>query len=93
MKEHQINWCTCNGHDHEDWRVRSELYARCFVPVAWAFEYRTIAGYEEHRILYLVGICDCCGGFMRSGTSVPSNIKGDELLAYVYREMGTFPPL
>ena len=92
MSEKQINWCTCDGHDHEDWCVRSELYARCFVPTAWAFEHRTIACHEAGRVLYLTGKCDHCGGFMRSGTSVPSNIQGDELLAYVYREMEHFRP-
>ena len=92
MSEKQINWCTCDGHDHEDWCVRSELYARCFVPTAWAFEHRTSACHEAGRVLYLTGKCDHCGGFMRSGTSVPMNVKGNELLAYVYREMEHFRP-
>ena len=92
MEEKQINWCTCDGHDHKDWCVRSELYARCFIPTAWVFEHRTIACHEDDRILYMTGKCDRCGGFMRSGTSVPMNVKGDELLAYVYREMEHFRP-
>jgi len=39
MSEKQINWCTCKGHDHKDWCVRSELCARCFVPTTWVFEH------------------------------------------------------
>ena len=92
VKEKQVNWCTCNGHDHEDWRIRSEFYARHFVPAAWAFEYRTTVCHGDEHILYITGKCDRCGGFMRSGTSVPSNITGDELLAYVYREMEHYRP-
>lgn len=92
MSEKQINWCTCDGHDHQDWCVRAELYARCFVPTAWVLEYRTIACHEDGRILYITGKCDRCGGFMRSGTSVPANLNGDELLAYIYREMERFRP-
>lgn len=92
MSEKQINWCTCDGHDHEDWRVRSELYTRRFVPTAWVFEHSTITCHEEGRVLYITGKCDRCGGFMRSGTSVPINVKGDELLAYVYRGMKHFRP-
>jgi len=56
------------------------------------FEHSTITCHEEGRILYITGKCDRCGGFMRSGTSVPMNVKGDELLAYVYREMKCFRP-
>lgn len=92
MKEDQTNWCTCAEHSHGDWRVRAELYAKVFIPAAWMFEYRTIACHEDGRILYITGKCARCGGFMRSGTSVPSNMKGDELLAYVYREMEHFRP-
>lgn len=92
MSEKQINWCTCDGHDHENLCVRSELYTRRFVPMAWVFEHRTIACHEEGRALYITGKCDRCGGYMRFGTFVPMNVKGDELLAYVYREMEHFRP-
>ena len=92
MSEHEINWCTCKDHDHEDWCVRAELYARRFIPRAWALEYKTLACHADDRFIYLVGSCDRCGGFMRSGASVPTNVKGDELLAYVYREMEHFRP-
>lgn len=86
MNEKQINWCTCNGHNHEDWCVRSRLYARCFVPTAWVFDHRTIDCHKDGRFLYMTGRCVRCGGFMRSGTSVPAGLEGDKLLAYVYRE-------
>ena len=92
MEEKQINWCICDGHSHEDWRISSELYAQVFIPAAWMFEYRTIACHEDDRILYITGKCSRCGGFMRSGTAVPTNVKGDDLLAYVYREMEHYRP-
>lgn len=92
MNGEHINWCSCKEHDHKDWRVRAELYTQRFVPMAWVFEYRTIACHEDDRILYMIGRCDRCGGFMRSGTSIPTNVKGDELLAYVYREMTHYRP-
>ena len=59
-------------------------------PTAWVLEYRTIACHEDGRILYITGKCDRCGGFMRSGTSVPANLNGDELLAYIYRKLERF---
>ena len=88
----KVNWCACKDHDHKDWTVVSDFYARNFIPAAWKLEYRTMDGYEHGRALYIIGKCGCCGGFMRSGTSVPENMKGDELLAYVYREMNRYRP-
>lgn len=92
MREKQINWCSCKDHNASDWTVVADFYARHFIPNAWVLECCTIDCHEDGRILYITGKCDHCGGFMRSGTSVPSNIKGDELLAYVYREMEHFRP-
>ena len=68
------------------------FYARHFIPGARVFDYRTIACHEDNRVLYITGKCDHCGGFMRSGTSVPTNVMGDELLKYVYQEMEHFRP-
>ena len=92
MNEHQINWCSCKDHNASDWTVVADFYARHFIPMAWVFEHRTIACHEDDRILYITGKCDHCGGFMRSGTSVPTNVMGDELLKYVYQEMEHFRP-
>ena len=92
MREKEINWCACKGHKAKDWTVVADFYAMNFVPRKWVFEYRTIHSQEDERVLYLFGCCDQCGGAMRSGTSVPANIKGDELLAYVYREMARYRP-
>ena len=92
MKENQINWCSCKEHNASDWTVVAAFYAQHFIPNAWVLECRTIDCHEDGRVLYITGKCDHCGGFMRSGTSVASNIQGNELLAYVYREMEHFRP-
>ena len=92
MKKHQINWCSCKDHNASDWTVVADFYARHFIPEAWVFDYRTIACHEDNRVLYITGKCDHCGGFMRTGASVPTNIKGDDLLAYVYRDMEYYRP-
>ena len=88
----QIKWCACEGHNAADWTAVADFYAKHFIPEKWMFEYRMLACHEDDRILYIVGMCNHCGGFMRSGISVPTNIKGDELLAYVYREMTSYRP-
>lgn len=92
MKGVSINWCTCKDHDHKDWTVVADHYCRHFIPDAWTLEYHQLHCHEEGRILYLTGTCDVCGGFMRSGTSVASNISDDELLLYIYREVTRFRP-
>lgn len=92
MNAGNVNWCTCKDHDHKDWRVVADHYCKHFIPDAWLLEYHQLHCKEEGRILYLTGTCSVCGGFMRSGTSVASNISEDELLLYVYREMTNFRP-
>ena len=92
MREKEIKWCGCKGHNAKDWTVVADFYAKHFVPKKWVFEYRTIHSHEDNRVLYLFGCCDRCGGTMRSGTSVPTNAKDDELLAYVYHEMVRYRP-
>lgn len=92
MKEKEINWCSCKDHNASDWTVVADFYARHFIPSAWVFKHRTIVCHEDDRFLYITGKCDRCGGFMRSGTSVPTNIKGDGLLAYVYQMMERYRP-
>lgn len=92
MSKEYIKWCACKDHNATDWTVVSNFYAKHFIPKTWIFEYCTIDSYDDDRTLYITGACDCCGGFMRSGTSVPINIKGDELLAYVYQQMIHFRP-
>ena len=92
MREKQINWCSCKDHNASDWTVVADFYARHFIPITWVFKHRTIVCHEDDRFLYITGKCDRCGGFMRSGTSVPTNVMGDELLKYVYREMESYRP-
>ena len=92
MNEEHKNWCTCAGHDAEDWTVRNECYARHFIPKTWALEYHSLPEHEEGRTLYMLGSCTCCGGFMRSGVALALNISGDRFLADVYREMTRFRP-
>ena len=81
MKKSDVNWCTCK--DYHNWDVLAEYYFLHFVPNSWVFKYRTLTEHEEGRVLYITGVCNRCGGFMRSGTSVPANICGDELLRHV----------
>ncbi len=92
MSEDNIRWCTCKDHDHKNWQVVSDHYCRHFIPSGWSLVCGVLDQHEEGRILYLTGACNTCGGFMRSGTSVPMNVSGDELLAYIYREMTRFRP-
>lgn len=92
MSEERIIWCSCENHDHKDWRVVSDHYCRHFIPSGWALQYHTLDCRDESRYLYFTGICNVCGGFMRSGTSLPLNVSGAELLSYVYREMVRFRP-
>lgn len=92
MREKEIDWCDCKDHNAKDWTVVSDFYTKHFVPRKWVFEYRTMHCHEDDRVLYLYGYCDHCGGLMRSGTSVPTNVKGDELLTYVFREMAQYRP-
>ena len=92
MGEYEINWCTCKGHNAADWTAVADFYAKHFIPEHWAFDYHKLTCHEGERVLYILGCCDRCGGLMRSGTSVAANIKDDELLAYVYREMEHYRP-
>ena len=43
--------------------------------------------YCRHFMLYLVGKCDQCGGFMRSGVSIACNWTGDRLLLDICKAM------
>ncbi len=90
MKKSDVNWCTCK--DYHNWDVLAEYYFLHFVPNSWVFKYRTLTEHEEGRVLYITGVCNRCGGFMRSGTSVPANICGDELLRHVYQKMLQYRP-
>lgn len=87
-----VNWCVCKGHDDKDWTVRSKYYARHFIPSGWMLEYGTALEYEDGRILYMTGSCDCCGGFMRSGVGLALNISGDRFYVNVYWEMNHYRP-
>lgn len=86
MDDNAINWCACEGHDHRDWTVVADFYARHFIPHGWALEYHTL-DQEQGRILYMIGTCNHCGGFMRSGAGIAMNISGDRFLADVYQGM------
>ena len=92
MSEKQINWCNCGRQYQEYWRIKENVYGLNFDPTAWAFEYRTITCHEEGRVLYITGQCSRCDGFMRSGVPVPTDMKGGDLLAYVYHEMKHYRP-
>lgn len=92
LRKKEMDWCACKDHNAKEWTVVADFYAKHFIPEKWVFEYRTIHCHEDKRVLYLFGHCDHCGGMMRSGTSVPTNVKDDELLAYVYREMVYYRP-
>ena len=90
MKEQ--NWCECSGHNSKSFRKQGEFYCSHFVPHGWQLEYTTITKEEPKRILYITGNCCRCGGFMRSGTSIASNLAGDTLLAYIYQVLNHFRP-
>lgn len=92
MSKKQINWCNCGRQYQEYWRIKENVYGLNFAPTAWAFEYRTITCHEEGRVLYITGQCSRCDGFMRSGVPVPTDMKGGDLLAYVYHEMEHYRP-
>lgn len=92
MSENEKNWCTCQKHNSKNWQTVADHYCEHFVPSTWGLEYHSLNCHEDGRVLYMIGACDICGGFMRSGTSIPANVQDDQLLVYIYREMTHFRP-
>ena len=92
MSEDQKNWCTCQKHNSKNWQTIAGHYCRHFVPSTWSLEYHSLECHEDGRALYIIGACDICGGFMRSGTNIPAYVQGGQLLAYIYRKMTHFRP-
>lgn len=80
-------WCACSGHRSKDFSKLTDYYCRHFIPGGWQLQYSTLAGPEPERLLYLVGKCDQCGGFMRSGVSIACNWTGDRLLLDICKAM------
>ena len=86
------DWCACSGHNSKSFRKQRDFYCTHFIPDGWQLEYTTITKEEPKRVLYVTGKCRRCGGFMRSGTSIASNLAGDTLFAYIYKELKHFRP-
>lgn len=89
MSKREIRWCTCENFDKDEWKREADFYALHFVPRRWKPEYTTLEAGKEERFLYLVGKCNICGGYMRSGVGIAMD---DRFLASVYREMQRFRP-
>jgi hypothetical protein len=90
--DEQISWCACGGHASRSFRKRTDFYCLHFIPDGWTLEYKTVDTINETRMLHLTGHCSVCGGFMRSGTSIASNFKGDWLFRNIYQALETFRP-
>ena len=80
-------WCACSGHRSKDFSKLTDYYCRHFIPDGWQLQYSTLTGPEPERLLYLIGKCDQCGGFMRSGVSIACNWTGERLLLDICRTM------
>lgn len=87
MREMEENWCECEGHLSEDFSKLTDYYCRYFVPTGWRLEYTTLSEPEPGRMLYLIGKCEQCGGFMRCGVSVAGNFTHERLLADICQTM------
>lgn len=88
----ETNWCDCRGHRSRDFCKLTNYYSHHFIPDGWQLAYTTLAEEEPERVLYITGKCAQCGGFMRSGTSIPCNLTGDALLTYISRELLHYRP-
>jgi hypothetical protein len=81
-------WCGCKGHNTRDFVRTTDFYCKHFIPSGWALDYGSLDTTEDkERTLWIVGRCSVCGGFMRTGTSIPINISGDRLIDYVAEAM------
>lgn len=77
-------WCGCKGHDTRDFVKVTDFYSLHFIPSRWELDYDSLdTDGNTERTLWIVGRCSVCGGYMRTGTSVPINISGDYLIAYI----------
>jgi hypothetical protein len=83
----ETNWCQCKGHQSRDFSDLTDFYSLHFIPDGWTLEYTTLNDAREELVLYLVGSCDRCGGFMRSGVSIACCRTTEALFSKVYQTM------
>lgn len=80
-------WCECNGHRSRDFRKLTDFYCERFLPTGWQLQYTTLTKPEENRVLYIVGKCSRCGGFMRTGVNITGRYTHDALLRDICHAM------
>lgn len=92
MAEH-FNWCICKEHRSKSFVKLTDCYSRTFIPERYALYTGGDLHHEvPERTLYLYGRCSVCGGFMRSGRSLPINLTGGVLLEFIYHSMRNYQP-
>ena len=91
MNEHQT--CTCPTAHGNDFPKVTDHYCVNFIPTGWRLEYTSLSQKDSERVLYLTGQCLRCGGQdLQCGVSIPNELAGDALLAYIYQEMTRYRP-
>lgn len=80
-------WCECPEHQSRDFRELTDFYCTHFVPTGWRLEYTTLLEREDRRTLYITGVCNRCGGFMRTGEDITGSSTHDSLLREVCASM------
>lgn len=89
MKE---EWCECPGHYSRDFGELTDFYCQRFQPTGWQLQYTTLTEPAGDRVLYIVGKCSQCGGFMRTGVGIVSNYTGEDLFRDVCHSMLHYRP-